>query len=300
MIGLDVIGPTCSGAILAMPDDADDATVAALALWADTTAFGPLARSIEAVSHREFLDPDRGRFTKAYKGAEWIVTADGGRTLGLLATHSGRAADPFYRDGASLGVEHWGRKLDDEARRGRVRNEWEQRLHEPVIRVKPIGSQGLLAAFGPAGRKGRGPDGTLVGRWERDPATDTNRPSKGHIVDLLGQAHAYDGLDTSELADHLEAFDIPALVEVPLQTGVDPAAAQALLGVALAVHRLTLAVDAEAASWGLGFGEVYSPGGVAQHKWRATRLVPPLERFANLDDAELDRWSAAAHGGWQA
>jgi len=299
MIGLDVIGPTCSGAKLAMPHDTDDAPVAALALWADTTAFGPLARSIEAVSHREFLDPDRGRFTRAYKGAEWIVTADGGRTLGLLATHSGRAADPFYRGGASLGIEHWGRKLEDEARRGRFRNEWEPRLHEPLIRVKPIGSQGLLAAFGPAGRKGRGPDGTPAGRWERDPTTGTNRPSKGHIVDLIGEAHAYGGLDTSELSEHLEAFGIPA-IGVPLQTGVDPAAAQALLDVALAIHQLALAIDAEAASLGLGFGQVYSPGGVAQHQWRATNLVPPLDRFANLDDAQLDRWSAAAHGGWQA
>jgi hypothetical protein len=299
VIGLDVIGPTSSGAILAVPDDVDDPTRRAFVQWAKSTALGPLARSVQVVTHRDVLNPDHGRLAKAYTGAEWVVTADGGRSLGLLAQHWGRATDPFWRGGISLGVEHWGRKLVADESRGRRRSEWEPMLHRPIWRAKPISSQGLMAKAGAAGKRGLDPDNKPAGRWERDPSTGAYRPSKGHFVDLIGEAHADDGLDTSDLSEHLEAFGIPAPA-VSVQARVDPGDAQVLLDLALAVHQLALAIDKEATSWGLGFGEVYSPGGVAQQQWRATGLVPPLDRFANLDDAELDRWSAAAHGGWQA
>jgi hypothetical protein len=154
-----------------------------------------------------------------------------------------------------------------------------------------------MASFGKAGKGGRDHNGKPVGRWERDPVIGVLRPSRGHLVDLIGSAHTYDGIDTANLREHLAAFGLPEW-DIPAAVPVDTDAAQQLLDAALAVHQLALVIDRRAHSWGLGFGEVYSPGGIAQHQWRVTGSVPPLARFTNLDDVALDRWAAAGHGGW--
>jgi hypothetical protein len=295
VFGLSVHGKTVIGATVATPDSG--LSPSEIHLWAQRSRLGPLLRPVGVTDHRGFTDPDSGRFTLAYKGAEWIVTADQGRSLGLLAEHWAPCTDRFWRGGHSIGIAGWGRLEEWTDKIGRKNRKWRGRLHEPVLRLKPIGPHGLMAGFGGAGRGGRGPDGRPAGRWEKDPATGELRPSRGWLVDLIGQAHAFDGIDTADLSEHLAAFGLPQ-VGVPAAVAVDVEGAQQLLDVALAVHRLALVIDARAKSWGLGFGEVFSPGGIGQHQWRATGALPPLAKFTNLDDAALNRWAGAAHGGW--
>jgi len=291
-LGLSVHGKTVIGATLATSSGGSD-----IKEWASATRLGPLQRAVRITTHAGFTDPESGRLVAAYNGAEWIITADEGRSLGLLAEHRAPATDWFWRGGLTLGVSNWGSVELCADRSGRVRPKWRAKLHEPVLRLKPVGPHGLMASFGKAGRGGRGPDSKPAGRWERDPVTGILRPSRGHLVDLIGSAHAFDGIDTASLPEHLAAFGLSER-DIPAAMPVDADAAQQLLDAALAIHRLALAVDKRAASWRVSFGEVFSPGGIAQHQWRATGLVPPLARFANLDDAALDRWAAAGHGGW--
>jgi hypothetical protein len=312
-LALRVVGPTVGGAVLIAHDDLEPARREALEQWAAGTRLRtPGGRQpVEVVTRSPFLDPDTGLFTRrVYVGAGSCVTADEGRSFGLLADWWRPATDPFWRGGVSMGLPGWGvveDRLDDD---GRDHSGWRPSLHRPVLRAKAIGPHGVIARFGKAGRNGRTPTGEPAGRWERDPATGRYGPSMGHLIDLIGPAHAFDGIDTGDLREHLAAFGLPPL-EVPAQIPVDPAGAQQLLDVALGVHQLALALDREAALWcttpedrregraAVGLGSVYSPGGVAAHIMRRSGITPPLRKFAKPDDALLDGWASAAHGGWQ-
>ena len=176
--------------------------------------------------------------------------------------------------------------------------------------MKALGEHGLLAEFRPAGKSGYGPpaaDGKQprVGSWER--ADGHWRPFRGRIVDLIGPAFALDGIDTSDLSEHLDAYGLPAL-DVPPAVRINEDEAAQLLDVARAIHGLAVAVDAEAALWltpaedrregraRVGLRFLVSPGSLHAKMREASGATPPLARQVP-DDESLDRYTAGAHGG---
>jgi hypothetical protein len=303
-LALPILGPTVTAPpqlIIASDLHAHCRRITKLERWANGQRIRtPLGwRSVEIVTRNAFLNPDAGTFTvRAYTGAGWCLTADEGRSLGLLADHWAPAVDRFWRGGFALGLPRWGEIV--ERPKGR---EWRPLLHRPVLRAKAVGPHALIARFGKAGRGGFTPNGKPAGRWER------GRPFLGRLVDLIGPAHGFDGLDTADLGEHLAAFGLPPL-NVPAAVTVDPAGAEELLAVAGAIHALAVALDRDAALWlttpeeqrdgraYLGIGNVVSPGTIAKATLRRAGNTPPLAKFAIPDDAALDRWRKAQHGGW--
>jgi hypothetical protein len=250
------------------------------------------------------MDADVGLFTRAYVGAWWVITADEGRTFGLLADYWAPARDAYCRGGFTLGLAGWGEITEWTDGKGRTRRGWRALLHRPVMRVNAAGPHAVIPRFAKAGWGGLTPDGKEAGRWER------GLPYRGdRNVDLVGPAHGMDGYDTGDLAEHLAAFGLPAL-SVPAAVPVDPSGAEELLAVAVAVHQLAVALDRVGGLWltsreeqldgraYLGLGNVISPGTIATAALRRAGITPPLVKFATPDDSALDRWRMAQHGGW--
>jgi hypothetical protein len=303
-VALGVNGATVSGATLIVRDGIDAERLDALTAWAKGSMLAtPSGRlPVKVTTRTAWCDPEGAGLIGAYRGARWLITGDEGRTLGLLAEWSGPARGRF-RGGFSLGLPGWGSHATWENRNGRKRSGWRSLLHEPPMRAKSLGAHGLLIEWARAGRSGLTPDGEPAGHWER------GRPFRGRILDLIGPAHAFNGLDTGDLGDHLASFGLPPL-DVPAAVPVSPEGAASLLNVARAVHGLALALDAEAARWlttqedlrdgtaRLTLRRVVSPGSVASAILNRSGATPPLRKFASPDDANLDRWQGAAHGGW--
>ena len=315
-VALRFSGASVTSVSLVVEDDLctrDPETLQALTKWAMGTFFRSPGRPrrVEVIARRDLTDPDVGEFTTtAYTGAGWFFTADGGRSLALLADYWTAARIPFFSGGFMLGIAGWGTIGDEEGQHGG----WRAKLNRPPVYAKSLGAHGLVAQFGKAGWGGYVPQSQTglpkkrAGRWERQP-DGRSFPFRGRMVDLVGPAHAFDGIDTSDLGDHLAAFGMPAL-SVPSAVEVGGEAASYLLAVAHAIHALAFRLDAEAAEWltspsqradavtRVRLASMYSPGSLANAALWATGLTPPLERFGDLDDEFLDRWSAASHGGW--
>jgi hypothetical protein len=303
-MGLSFVGRSATAIALVVDDgleDRDPGTHDDLCEWAQgevvTNPAGP--RSVEVITRRSFLDPDEGLFTKrCYLGAGWCLTADEGRSLGLLSDHYWPARGDHYAGGFGLGLAGWGEIV--EGRRG---TEWRALPHRPPLYAKALGGHGLLAGFGRAGRGGIDPDGKPAGRWEK------GRPFSGRLVDLIAPAYAYDGLDTSGLSAHGAEFGV-SVEDGPPAVAVDVASAGQLLSIARGIHALAVVLDEEAAGWftspddrrcgrsvvGLRFA--VSPGSLATAARRRSGLTSPLAKFAVPDDEALDRWAGATHGGW--
>ena len=245
-ICLSTLGPTIKQVCLIVDDDLEGRDPEALTLlqaWAEDTSYvTPRGHGHLAVVTRSgFCDPDDGLILRAYTGGAFLLTADEGRTLGLLAEHTGAARGRFS-GGFSLGLPGWCEPrtwVDKQDRRHEVMG---SKLHRPKLRAKALGGHGLMAEWGRAGRNGLTPDGRAAGQWHG------GRPYLGRIVDLVGPAFALDGIDTGNLAEHLGAFGLPAL-SVPPALPVSPEAAATLYALARAIHRLALALDEEAARW---------------------------------------------------
>jgi hypothetical protein len=245
-VALSVLGPTVVRTRLLVADDLENrepATFKALAAWAKSVTY-PTPRGLaspEVLSRRAFCDPDDGLLLRAYTGGAFLLTADEGRTLGLLAEHAAPARRRFA-SGFSMGFAGWGQVTTWVDAAGRERHGWRALAHRPVLRAKALGGHGLLAEWARASRGGRLPSGAQAGHWER------GRPFLGRIVDLVGPAFALDGIDSSDLAEHLAAFGLPAL-SLPAALPVVPASAEDLLAVAGVIHDLALALDEEASRW---------------------------------------------------
>lgn len=245
-VALWVLGPTVADVVVVVADDLmarDPRAHRALEAWAGVTAY-PTPRGTghpRILTHAALCDPDRGLLLRTYTGASFFLTADEGRTLGLLATHAAPARGAFY-GGFSLGLPGWGVVGSWTDTQGRSRHGWVPLAHRPVLRAKALGGHGLRAEWGRAARGGKLPSGEPAGRWER------GRPFLGRIVDLVGPAFALDGIDTSDLAEHLGAFGLPAL-SVPAALPVTAESADTLHALARAIHRLGLLLDEEAARW---------------------------------------------------
>jgi len=272
----------------------------------DTPA-GPMP--VKVITRSGLCHPDSGLLTTTcYTGGGWLLTADEGRSLGLLCDYWDAARGKRFAGGFTLGLPGWGAPEDRTDGGGSRHQGWRSRLHRPTLRAKAIGGHGLVAEFNKAGRGGWTPDGFRAGHWERG-QTGRMLPFLGRIVDLIGPAFAFDGVDTGGLSEHLAAFDLPAL-DLPGAMLVDTANADFLLAVALSVHRLAVVLDAEAAQWlttrdeqsigqaAVGLRFMASPGSLAGAALRRSGITPPLRKFGAPDDVALDRWAAAGHGGW--
>jgi hypothetical protein len=303
-VALSFVGRSETAATLIVEDalgDRDRDGLDLLGDWATSnTAGSPVGpRAIDVVTRRDFLDPNHGLFTKrCYVGAGWCITADEGRSLGLLSGHYWHARRSRYANSFGMGLSGWGEIV--EGRRG---TEWRALPHRPPVYASALGGHGLLATFGRAGRGGFDANSKPAGRW------DHGRPFTGRFVDLIGSAFAYDGLDTSDLSEHGSEFEV-AVESVPPAVAIDPANASLLLSAARGIHALAIAIDEEAAGWlssrddrrygrsAVGLRFMYSPAGIATAARRRAGLTPPLAKFPTPDDKALDRWAAAAHGGW--
>lgn len=243
---LSVLGPTVAQVCLLVDDDLadrDPGTLEALGDWASATTYvTPRGRRHAVILTRSgFCDPDDGLILRTYTGGAWLLTADEGRTLGLLAEHTGSARG-WFTGGFSLGLPGWCEERTWTDKQGHPHEAIASKLHRPKLRAKALGGHGLMAEWGRAGRNGRTPDGRAAGQWH------DGRPYLGRIVDLVGPAFALDGIDTGDLAEHLGAFGLPAL-SVPVALPLGPEGADHLLAAARAIHELALALDEEASRW---------------------------------------------------
>jgi hypothetical protein len=175
-----------------------------------------------------------------YIGRMPIVGSDLGRTLGLLAEWWVPARRRGFVGGWSLGLRGWGVVVDgDEKRR------WSSSYGHPKLYMKAVGAHSLVARFGwPRSN----PEGMRRGVWIRGPA-GRDVPHAGSFIDLIGASYALDGTDSGELDDHLVAWGMEPQ-DVPYGTTVTPQGATNLHECVGAVHRLALALDAEAPRWG--------------------------------------------------
>jgi hypothetical protein len=175
-----------------------------------------------------------------YVGRMPIVGPDLGRTLGVLADWWVPARRRGFKGGWSLGLRGWGVVVDDGAKR-----RWSTSYGQPKLYIKAVGAHSLVARFGwPRSN----PEGMRRGVWVRGP-TGHDVPYPGTFIDLIGASFALDGVDSGELDDHLVAWGMEPL-RTPYATEVTPEGATTVHQCVVAVHRLALAVDAEAAQWG--------------------------------------------------
>ena len=307
-VALVVVGRTVLGAELVVADDRSDhdpPACGALEEWAARQAIPTPngTQPVRVVTRKEFCHPTEGLLLRrTYRGGGWLVTADEGRTLGVLAEWWGAARGRFS-DGFLLGLPGCGTYTTWTTATGRTCSGWRARLHTPPLRVKALGDHGLMAEYGRAGRGGMTPSGEPAGHWEQ------GKPFLGRIVDLVGPAFALDGHDAATLSCHLGAFGLPTL-DVPAAVTTTSRGADQLLAVARAAHQLAVALDEEAGRWLVGpedadagrasveLGALVSGGSLATRIWRRSGAVPPLAKFTTPDDEALDHYAAGSHGGW--
>lgn len=307
-LALLTLGSTVLDAWLVVADDLCDREperLAALEGWAArqcvATPNGPAP--LRLATRSTFCHPTEGPLLRhTYRGGAWLVTADEGRSLGLLADWWGPARGRFA-GGFVLGLPGCGHYEVRTDARGRRRSGWRADLHTPPLRAKPLADHGLQVEWGRAGRGGRTLEGEPAGHWEK------GKPYLGRVVDLIGPAVAIKGRDCSDLSVHLRACglagsDVPAAVTVTVES------AERLVAVARSVHALALALDAEDARWlvteddlragraTVGLRDLYSGGSLARRLWSRSGATPPLAKFAVPDDDALDAYAACSHGGW--
>ena len=299
---LSITGRSIHGAGLVVPDDLPERRAEALQVWCASrfvnTPAGP--RPWECFSLSEFFDYRTGPFTKrVYCGAGWFITADLGRTLGLVAEAWAPARatsrSTFWR-GAFKGYLPTWSKID-------TRKDHEGRLdsvspHRPAFKVKTAGAHGYITQFdrgsGGKGAGKRNPDGTAY---------------RGRFLDVVQAGYVFDGVDSGDLADHLEAFEFDSL-DLPAAVTVDTRGAEQMAALVEAVRSLVIVLDEEASKWfttsddrARGYGRVdlgglVSPAGLAAEIPHKAGVIPPLLKFGTPDDDALGRWMGAHRGGW--
>ena len=71
---------------------------------------------------------------------------------------------------------------------------------------------------------------------------------RGHFLDVIGSAFAFDGVDSSDLDDHLQIWGIEP-VDAMQSVFIGPDGARRVVDAVTAIHRLATATDREAARW---------------------------------------------------
>lgn len=294
---LVVMGATVLDAGLIVADDLAGLALEEARAWASARAVGtpggPLPWAV--VARSEFTAPGVGiesrpargcgTFTqRAYVGAGFVVGADLGRTLGLLAEASVPRREPNAAEW-SLWLPGWGERCS---------NGWRQvSPHRPPLRLKARRA-GWQAEFAPCHRGS--------GKWV------DGRSWRGAFVDVLSLAYALDADRSAGFSDHRRHLGLPPL-DLPLHVAPGASGAEAMARAVEAVHRTALALDDLAAQWfttpadrAVGRGRVNiarlsSPGALATEMGRRAGLAPPLRTF-DLGDAEHGAWCESFHGGW--
>jgi hypothetical protein len=164
--------------------------------------------------------------------------------------------------------------------------------------VKAAGAHGYVAQFD------RASGGQLAGKRNPD-----GTAYRGRFLDVAQAAYVFDGVDSGELGDHLEAFGLDRL-DLPAAVTPDAEGAGLMAGLVEAVRSLAIVLDEEASRWfttsadrARGYGRVdlgglVSPAGLAAEIPRKAGAAPPLLKFRIPTDIELRCWIAAHSGGW--
>ncbi|MHB1582985.1 MAG: hypothetical protein ACYCU7_18345 [Acidimicrobiales bacterium] len=289
-------GGTITGAGLIVPDGhprADD-----LAAWCRARRVATPAGSLawQCVTLAEFCELRRGILAHhTYSRTGWLVSADLGRVLGLLSGEWTPARGAF-RQGFTLypaGWEKW-RKAED----GRLSLGSASR-HRPPLRVLAQTAVGYKVEWArpPGGEKAgkRAPDGS--GHW------------RGRFFDVVAQAVPLDAVESSDLADHAEAWGL-GRVTLPAAVPVDEDGAEQLAETLDVVDRLGLLLDQEGRRWlttaqdrremtgRLDLRFLPTAGTLAARIEEASGAPPMMQRPGAPDDAAMGRWMGAHHGGW--
>jgi hypothetical protein len=122
-------------------------------------------------------------------------------------------------------------------------------------------------------------------------------------------AYIFDGVDSGDLGDHLEAFGFDRL-DFPAAVTIDEEGAEQMASLVEAVRLFALVLDEEASKWfttsrdrARGYGRVdlgglVSPAGLAAEIPRKAGVTPPLVKFRVPSDLDLSCWIGAHRGGW--
>jgi DNA-binding transcriptional regulator YiaG len=304
-------GQSLTGAGLVVPDG--HPATEALAAWcgARRTDTPSGARPWRLLGLSEFFEPFGGLFVRlTYCRMGWLVGCDVGRTLGLCAEHQTSARKRFT-GGFTLWPPGW--REDHKGKDGRVRPR-SVSPHRPPLRVAGSTTTGYVTEWAPA------PGGPGYGKRLPD-----DSPYIGRLFDVVSMAYVLDALETSELADHAEAFGL-GRVELPAAVRIGEDGADALAEAAVATWHLGSILDEEGRRWltsaeeraertgRIDFhftrwtgtegrlversGGTRSPGSLAAHVVEGSGATPPLWKPGAPDDAALGRWIGAHHGGW--
>ncbi len=309
-----ITGRTVHAAGLIVPDGRPE-VAAALNAWCAARTVNTLRgrRPWDLVTMAEFLDYRTGTFTKRVYtdgGQPVLVTADLGRTLGLIAHEPVDGSlwptpRGFWHGGVKLHIRGWAKPDEREGRQGTLDTIGP---HRPALRVKSAGAHGWLAQFSPApgGRGAQAPAVTGARAGKRNPDGSAFR---GRFFDVIQAGDVLDGLDSGELADHLSAFGFERL-DMPAVVTLDGDGADEMARLVEAVYGLALRLDEEASLWlttaeerDQGHARINpagftSPAGIATAIVRRAGVESPLVKFTTPDAAALGRWMGAHKGGW--
>jgi hypothetical protein len=176
----------------------------------------------------------------AYVGRCPVVSYDLGRTLGLLADWWVPARRKEFRGGWSLGLRGWGVIVT-----AGTDAHWSSSYGRPKVYIQAAGVHGTRASFGwPRSN----PEGKRRGVWVH--GGDSWSSYRGRFVDLMGASFAFDGVDSSDLDEHLVSWGMaPIGASDTYAVTPDTMGAHYITHLCGSLHQLGLLVDAEAATW---------------------------------------------------
>lgn len=298
---LVIAGPSIHDAGLIVADELaerDPEALAGLRAWAKANPVQTDAgrRPWCVVTVAEFCDPEAGVMSRpprgvgvflqrAYSGTGFVIGADLGRSLGLLAEYitAGREPSAARWD---LWLPGWGHPTPKGPKR--------LSPHRPQLRLTSR-RVGWSVDFAPCKQGfGKYVDGH---RW------------RGAFVDLPALAYALDANRGASFSEHRQAFELEA-ADLPVCVGVDASGAEAMAEAVRVLHETALVLDDHAARWftsaedralgraHLDVARTTSPGALAAQMLARSGVRAPLEKFQQLDDTEHLRWAEAFHGGW--
>lgn len=293
------------GALLVADDlsERDPLALASVRRWAASNVVcgRPGAPTWEVLTLGAFFDPFARVgcgylvFTpNAYGGGAFLVGAEIGRFLGLVAEHAAprrrtrrpaAAGAPDPADGWTVYLPGWGRR--------RAGGGWYRRSPnrpELKLRKRRVGWQ---VSWGACGKDA---DGHRYGK-----------ASPGQWVDVVSLAHALDGDRGASFAEHRENIGL-APMTLPLRVSPDAIGAAVVVEAVHALHETALTLDERASEWfttgrerGEGRGRLSlsrttSPGAVAAEVLARLRVSAPLARFT-LSEPDQQAWAETFHGG---
>jgi hypothetical protein len=220
------------------------------------------------------------------------VTADAIRVYGLCADHRWRPNRSEFRDRFAFGLGGLGRV--SVRRDGRAR--WSNDFGSAPLYVTARAGHSSHCAWGPPRPYVTVDPLTGERVIERRGQWDGQRAYPGEFVELLGVASTFDGLDSHDVGEHLDAFDIEPVTPHPVE--LNAAGLAHAVALVRAQHQLLLALDDEAHAWcdDLDLTQLWSAGTLVSEI--LSRMDVGAPSFEGLGDTEMDHWRRCAHGGW--